>query len=63
MARIATEALNSGTVSVRSRPQPMLVRFFVFDGATRVVVEADNEDDAVCLCREMRWDFLCFCND
>jgi hypothetical protein len=63
MARIAAETLNTGTVTLRGRPQALLVRFFAFDGSTRVVVEADNEDDAVCLCREMRWDFLCFCND
>ena len=31
--------------------------------AMRVVVEADNEDDARYLCHEMRWDFICFCED
>jgi hypothetical protein len=27
-----------------------------------VHIEADNEDDARCLCREMALEFICFCD-
>jgi hypothetical protein len=61
MARIATE-LSIGVVRVR-RPRALSrVRFCALDGPVRVVIEADSEDDARYLCREMRWDFIGLCN-
>jgi hypothetical protein len=57
MARIATEQ-SVGVVSVRKQRAPARVRFFALDRTVRVVVEADSEDDARYLCREMRWEFI-----
>ena len=39
------------------------LRFRVFDGATRIVIEMLNEDDAQCLCAEMGWELICCCED
>jgi hypothetical protein len=36
-----------------------LLRFHVFDGESRIVIEARNEDDARYLCLEMGWEFIC----
>ena len=61
MAKIATE-FAIGVIRVR-RPRPRrAVRFCALDGPVRVVIEADNEDDARYLCWEMRWEFIGLCN-
>jgi hypothetical protein len=62
MAMLTTERIKTDRPAGR-RQTRTLVRFFALDGAMRVVVEADNEDDARYLCREMRWDFICFCDN
>jgi hypothetical protein len=61
MARIATE-LSVGVVRVRRHRAPARVRFCALEGSVRVVIEADSEDDARCLCREMQWEFIGFCD-
>ncbi|HEX2447736.1 MAG TPA: hypothetical protein VHK26_06070 [Methyloceanibacter sp.] len=61
MARIATER-SPGLVRVRKQRFPVRLRFCALDGSIRVIVEADNEDDARYLCREMRWEFICLCD-
>lgn len=62
MAQIAADTLaSSGTPGTRRRRQS-LIRFFAVEGSMRVVIEADSEDDARYLCREMRWDFICLCD-
>jgi hypothetical protein len=38
-----------------------LPRFCVFDGSSRVVIEAQNEEDARYLCAEMGWELICAC--
>ena len=63
MAMLTTERFKIDRLPTRRRRARTFVRFFALDGAMRVVVEADNEDDARYLCREMRWDFICFCED
>ena len=63
MAQMAAETLASGTPSTRKSRKQSVVRFFALEGAMRVVIEADNEDDARYLCREMRWDFICLCDN
>lgn len=60
MARVATE-LSIGVVRVRRHRAPARVRFCALDGAVRVVIEADSEDDARYLCQEMLWDFIRLC--
>lgn len=61
MARVATE-LSIGVVRVRRRAAPAGVRFCALDGTVRVVIEADSEDDARYLCREMRFEFIGLCD-
>jgi hypothetical protein len=61
MARIARE-FAVGVIRVRTPRVPARVRFCALDGPVRVVIEADSEDDARYLCREMRWDFIGLCN-
>jgi hypothetical protein len=60
MSRIATE-LSVGVARVRRRFVPARVQFFALDGSVRIVIEADSEDDARYLCREMRFEFIGLC--
>lgn len=61
MTRVVTEQ-SVGVVRVRKQPVPGRVSFFALDATVRVVVEADSEDDARYLCREMKWEFICLCD-
>jgi hypothetical protein len=45
------------------RVEVPLPRFFVFDGSSRIVIEAQNREDAQYLCSEMGWEFICACDD
>ena len=36
-----------------------LLQFHVFDGACRVVIEAQSQEDAHFLCSEMGWELIC----
>jgi len=45
------------------RTETRLLQFHVFDGACRIVIEARDHDDAVCLCSEMGWELICACDD
>jgi len=38
-------------------------RFHVFDVSSRIVIEAPSQDDALYLCSEMGWEFICECED
>ena len=63
MARMAAETLaTGGGIGASRQRRPALVRFFALEGTLRVVIEADNEDDARYLSQEMRWDFICLCD-
>jgi hypothetical protein len=65
MAKIAAERMQThvaiGVVKVRRRA-PSRVRFLALDGTMRVVIEADSEDDARCLCRDMEFAFIGLCD-
>jgi hypothetical protein len=65
MARIAAERMRMhvaiGIVKVQRR-NPSRVRFWAIDGTMRVVIEADSEDDARCLCRDMDFEFIGLCD-
>ncbi|HEX7531811.1 MAG TPA: hypothetical protein VF340_01100 [Methyloceanibacter sp.] len=50
-----------GVVSVQ-RHAPSRVRFCALDGPVRVVIEADSELDARCLCRDMGFEFIGLCD-
>jgi hypothetical protein len=39
-----------------------LPRFHVFDGSSRIVIEAHDQEDALCVCIEMGWDLICACD-
>jgi hypothetical protein len=45
------------------RAEIQLLRFHVFDGSSRIVIEAYSEDDAHCLCAEIGWELICCCED
>ena len=45
------------------RVEVQLPRFCVFDGSSRIVIEAQNRADAHYLCSEMGWEFICACDD
>ena len=69
MARVAAERMQAhvavGVVEVRSRRlrrAPSRVRFCALDGTLRVVIEADSEDDARYLCRDMAFEFIGLCD-
>jgi hypothetical protein len=36
-------------------------RFHVFDGGSRILIEAQSEEDARYLCTEMDWELICAC--
>ena len=45
------------------RAERPLLEFHVFDGACRVVIEAQSQEDALYLCSEMGWELICACED
>jgi hypothetical protein len=45
------------------RTEAELLRFHVFDGSSRIVIEAHDQEDALCLCIEMGWELICACDD
>ena len=51
----------SATRRKAKRTETKLPRFHVFDGASRVVIEAQSEEDAFYLCIEMGWELICAC--
>jgi hypothetical protein len=65
MAKIAAEWMQThvtvGVVKVMQRA-PSRVRFLALDGTMRVVIEADSEDDARYLCRDMEFEFVGLCD-
>jgi hypothetical protein len=46
-----------------TKVETRLLQFHVFDGACRVVIEAQSEEDASYLCSEMGWELICACED
>jgi hypothetical protein len=66
MAKIATERFLThvavGVTRARQRRTTSRVLFCALDGPVRVLIEADGEDDARCLCREMAFEFICLCD-
>ena len=66
MARTATERMQThvtvGVARIGQQRPPSRVLFCAVDGPMRVLIEADNVDDARCLCREMALEFICFCD-
>jgi hypothetical protein len=66
MAKIAAERFRTqvavDVTRARQRRTTSLVLFCALDGPVRVLIEADGEDDARCLCREMAFEFICLCD-
>jgi len=44
------------------KAETRLLQFHVFDGAHRVVIEAESQQDAHFLCSEMGWELICACD-
>ena len=47
----------------RNKIETRLLQFHIFDGACRVLIEAQSEEDASYLCSEMGWELICACED
>jgi hypothetical protein len=66
MAKIAAERFRTqvavGVTSARQRRTTSRVLFCALDGPVRVLLEADGEDDARYLCREVAFEFICLCD-
>ena len=66
MARTATERMQThvtvGAARIGQQRSSSRILFCAVDGPVRVLIEADNEDDARCLCRDMAFEFICFCD-
>jgi len=72
MARIVAERMRAhvavgavGAVKMpsrRLRRAPPSVRFCALEETVRVVIEADSEDDARYLCRDMAFEFIGLCD-
>ena len=63
MARTATERFRTHVAAdaarVRQRQTSPRILFCALDDPVRVLIEADGEDDARYLCREMAFEFIC----
>ena len=59
MPRTATERIGTGTVRIRRAAAR--VRFYALDGTVCVLIEADSEEDARFLCRDVRLEFIGLC--
>lgn len=62
MPRTASETVGLVAARVRRRRQTC-VRFYALDGTLCVLIEADDEDDARHLCREMSLEFVGLCEN
>jgi hypothetical protein len=66
MGKIAAERFRThvvlGVTRARQRCTTSRVLFCALDGPVRVLLEADGEDDARCLCREVAFEFICLCD-
>jgi hypothetical protein len=62
MARTATENVGLATDRIRKRRRTT-VRCYAFDGTLCVLIEADSEEDARFLCRDVRLEFIGICDD
>jgi hypothetical protein len=56
-------SLTHRRLSEADRVELQLKRFHVFDGASRIVIEAQSQEDAHYLCSEMGWELICACED
>ena len=56
------ELTSADVAAAKRRVRRQLEQFIVFDGFTRVVVEARNAEDARYLCIEMDWELICACD-
>jgi hypothetical protein len=64
LLRMSTLALSVTHLrhSETERVEIPLPRFHVFDGASRIVIEAQSEEDLLCRCSEMGWELICACD-
>lgn len=60
MPRTANESVGLRPTRIKKRRQT-IVRFYALDGTLCVLVEADSEEDARFLCRDLRFEFIGLC--
>jgi hypothetical protein len=56
---MSTLELTLALVKRDAQMEAQLPRFHVFDGSSRIVIEAHDQDDALSLCIEMGWELIC----
>lgn len=62
-SRLATERMHVSVIRVEMRPKPPSVRFCALEGAMRVEIEADSEEEAHAICAEAGLEFIGLCDD
>jgi hypothetical protein len=62
-SRLATERMSVSVVRVDRRPKPQRVKFLALEGPMVVMIEADSADDAVAICADAGFEFICLCDD
>jgi hypothetical protein len=60
MGRTRAETAGLAVIRVRRRRLGR-IRFYALDGTLCVQIEADSEEEARYLCRELRFDFIGLC--
>ena len=62
-SRLATERMSVSVVRAELRPAPERVTFCALEGPMLVLIEADNEDEALAICAEQGLEFVSLCDD
>lgn len=62
-SRLATERMSVSIVRAERRIERKHATFCALEGSLLVLIEADNEDDALAICAEQGLDFHSFCED
>jgi len=60
MKRTASETVGLGAARTSKRSRTR-VRFYAVDGTLCVLIEADSEEDAAFLCRDVKLDYIGIC--
>jgi hypothetical protein len=60
MARTASENVGLAAARIRRQRQTS-IRFYALDGTLCVLIEANSEEDARYLCRDIRLEFIGLC--
>jgi hypothetical protein len=62
-SRLATERMSVSVVRVSRAAKRTRVKFCALEGPMVVVIEADSEHEAHCICAEQGLEFVCLCQE